>query len=354
MRQDNENHARFADANVYFVMPLLPLRDLKQRFLVRLALQAQDTDKGDTVKLSVPQIKALADAASVGHAELTQFRSATVNVLRTLGLIEKVDGYLYVITATGLSALREKNPTAPIADCHLTLDDVLSETVDTDSTPFLPEHLTHGLNGQKVRGSFFNSDREFNFRGIVKGEYLSAKIHGFRIPMVSVLTDDNRSILVPLGNVKLDNWHPTFIQGTDDSDPVLEVLGTELINGETVLWLNSPNGEFYVEANKSMTQRYWRAYPVQPEFTRWIVTRIGVTEGTSDFDRAMSSVESTVQSSRAMAFLALQRMLRAEIHDWADMGMDYKREELLFTDTLDHPERNRFERDGIRWTIRGW
>jgi hypothetical protein len=321
--------------------------------MVRLALQAHHTDRGDTVKLSTPMIKALANAGSVSYAEMIDYRPNTVSALVNRKLIEKtIDGYR--VTTDGIAVLREQNPTAPIADCHLTLDDVLSETDDEDSTRFLPEHLTSGFNGQRVKGEFSNSDRTFFFRGVVTGQYLSAKIHGFRIPMLAVMTDDNESLFVLVSSVKLDNWHPTFIQGTDDSDPVLEVLGTELINGETVLWVESPSGEFYLEADKSMTQRYWRAFPVQPVPTRWIVTRRGTNRKASEFDHAMASVESAVCATRHDAFLVLQRMLRSEIHAWMDMGMDYKRDELLFTDTLDYPNRNTFERDSIRWTIRGW
>lgn len=306
------------------------------------------------VKLSVPMIKALANAASVSYAELRPIdhRPNTVAALVTRGLITKtIDGYQ--VTTDGLIALRAVMPDAVVADCHLTLNDILSETPDEDSTRMLPEHLTSGLNHSRVKGEFSNSYKTFFFRGKVTGQYLSAKIHGFRIPMLSVLTDDNESIFVLLGSVKPDNWRPTTIKGNDPSDPVLDVLGTEIdSNGETVLWVASEHGEFTISQN--YLERYCTAFPVQPEFTRWIVTRMSVSHNASDFDRAMSSQESNVLGSRDEAYVVLQRMLRADIHQWADMGMDYAREEALFTATMDHPDRNTWQHEGIRWTIRGW
>lgn len=303
-------------------------------------------------KLSAPQIKALANAGSVSFAEMIDFRSNTITALISRGLIEKtIDGYR--ITSVGVARLRAEMPSAFIADCHLTLDDVLSETEDTDSTAFLPEHLTHGINGQMVTGHFKNSGREFNFRGVVKHEYLSAKIHGFRIPMVSVLTDDGRSIFVPFGNVKLDNWRPTFIQGTDDSDPVLEVLGSALIDGETVLWVNSSNGEFYLEANKPLTQRYWRAFPIQVVPTKWRAERNGLNLW-RDEDMAMAEESTSVFPTRFGAIGALISKLTDDIQLCQKYNYDFSCEESILTEVIAHPDRNAWSVGNVQWSIRSW
>lgn len=302
-------------------------------------------------KLTTPQIKALANAGSVSFAGMIDFRPNTITALVTRGLIEKtIEGYR--ITSVGVARLRAEMPDAAIADCHLTLDDVLSETDDTDSTAFLPEHLTHGLNGQKVEGTFSNSDREFNFRGIVTGEYLSAKIHGFRIPMVSVLTNDGQSIFVPFGNVKLDNWHPTFIQGTDDSDPVLEVLGSELVNGETVLWVSGPHGEFTMEANKPLTRRYWRAFPIQSEFTNWVGERHSINARNGE-EESLTDFSTPICSTRDEALEELLKYLNSEIAKFESIGMDTTREGHLRVDVI-MGKGNRWERGGVALTVRGW
>jgi hypothetical protein len=303
-------------------------------------------------KLSTPQIKALANAGSVGYAGMIDFRPNTITALITRGLIEKtIEGYR--ITSVGVARLRAEMPDASIADCHLTLDDVLSETDDTDSTAFLPEHLTHGLNGQKVQGAFFNSDREFNFRGIVKGEYLSAKIHGFRIPMVSVLTDGGQSIFVPFGNVKLDNWHPTFVQGTDDNDPVLEVLGTELINGETVLWVSGPGGEFYLGENEWLIQRYWRAFPIQVVPTKWRAERNGLNLW-RDEDMAMAHDSTPVFPTRFGAVGALINKLTDDIQLCKKHNYDFSHEASILKEIIAHPEHNAWSVGNVQWSIRGW
>jgi len=285
------------------------------------------------VRLSPVQVNALTDAAGVNAAELTQFRSTTRNKLLDLGLIDELENQgLYVLSRNGLEWLIKNAPDTFISPAHLfNVGDIVRNRYMGPVGIVTAVHE----NGLYVE---FHSHTEGTNYGAVSA-YVAA-------------TDSE------IDQFQRDDWHPTFIQGTDDSDPVLEVLGSDIVEGESVVWVRQTGDidnhrAFTLEADSRLTRRYWRAYPVQAAPTKWRVER-NSTALWRDEDRAMAHVASDIMATRAEAMSELRVMLMAEIQGWTDLGMSAKRDELILSAVTDMPNRSSWRVDGVEWSIRGW
>jgi hypothetical protein len=69
-------------------------------------------------KLTATQFKALAQAASVSHAELREFRPTTINRLVTEGLLTEPEDRLYQVTSAGVELLDASGLGDHVADVH--------------------------------------------------------------------------------------------------------------------------------------------------------------------------------------------------------------------------------------------
>jgi hypothetical protein len=79
--------------------------------------EPEENEMTKSTKLTVPQTKALLQAASVNVAELAEFRSVTIEKLNALGFLSGTRGE-HVITAAGLRWVSAFDPEAPISGAH--------------------------------------------------------------------------------------------------------------------------------------------------------------------------------------------------------------------------------------------
>lgn len=320
----------------------LPLRDLKHRFVVRLALQAQ-AHGGDTdmVKLSTVQLDRLRFLGYSERGALGGTRKATIAKLMTLGFIRD-NGRLfrsYEITPEGIDHLLSVVPNAPIHTSHM-------------GPVVIGAYVIHNGRTGVVRKMHVTENNTI-FGGVVGVEFDDSVIKCEMISFRELETTAARSAV----------HFREGREGHGDSRSWTRLLNGKLYSFNVV---NMPNGEVrwfvsiyngYIGGPKFACAwsrvRQWTFTAVQPVPTKWVAERNGLNLW-RDEDKAMAYQSTPVFDTRFGALGALTAMLTDEISGWKRMGKDATRDELILSDVIGHPNRNEWSAGNVQWSIRGW